>query len=192
MIDFDFSPSSEELISQLYKLEQSLQKKAVKAGLRRAALPLKQQMKQNSPSRTGRLEKAVTHNLLSGKRRDKAYMLSGKGLKESTQLRDDEHALIVGPNRKIKGINPSYYGHILEFGAKSHTIQVRKKNKGKTLRMAKTSGNASNFFFSKGKVSHPGLSGIGWMSRAHEQASTQIQNAFYQGLSRHLDKQKVH
>jgi HK97 gp10 family phage protein len=190
MIDFDFDPSVKKLVSELEKLETDLQNKAQKAGLRRAALPIKQQMKQNAPSRTGRLKKSITHNVLSGKRKETAYMLAGKGQKESTKLNEGQHALIVGPNRKVKGINPSYYGHILEFGAKNHQIQIRKKNKGKTLRMYATSGGVSNFFYSKGKVNHPGVNGLGWMSKSHDQAASKVQTHFYQGLSRYLDKQK--
>lgn len=190
MIDFDFDPSVKKLVSELEKLEADLQNKAQKAGLRRAALPIKKQMRQNAPSRSGRLKKSITHNVLSGERRETAYMLAGKGQKETTKLDANQNALVVGPNRKVKGINPSYYGHMLEFGTKAHTIQLRKKNSRKAMRMSSTAGGFTNFFFSKGKVNHTGVKATGWMAKSNDQAASKIQTNFYQGLSRYLDKQK--
>ncbi len=75
-----------------------------------------------------------------------------------------------------------------EFGVKAHEIKVRKKNKGKSLRLSKSSGSQTNFYFAKGSVSHPGITAKGWMGRAHELSSSKIESSFYTGLSKYLDK----
>lgn len=188
MIDFDFNPSIKALNKQLEKLEAALQDKGQKAGMRAAAAPLKKAMKVHAPSRTGRVKKSITHQLISGRKRKNLEVMVGKGQVDKVTLTDAQYALMVGPNRKVAGINPSYYAHITEFGAKAHTITVRKKNQGKTLRMSRTSSTQSNFFFAKGAVSHPGLSGMGWMAKSHDSAASQINSGFYSGLKKYLDK----
>jgi HK97 gp10 family phage protein len=188
MIDFDFNPSIAALNKELDKLEDGLKTKAVRAGLSKSAAPLKKKMKADAPDRTGRLSKSIGHQTLSGKRKQNALLLVGKGQKDSTKLAEDQYAIIVGPNRKVRGVNPSYYAHILEFGARSHSISIRKKNLGKAMRMSKTTSNSSSFFFAKGSVSHPGIKAQGWMARAHDAATNDINTGFYTGLSRYLDR----
>ncbi|AIY65196.1 HK97 gp10 family phage protein [Pseudoalteromonas piratica] len=188
MIDFEFNPSIAALNKELDKLENGLKTKAIRAGLRTASAPVKKQMKADAPDRTGRLSKSIGHQTLSGKRKQNALLLVGKGQKDTTKLEEEQYAIIVGPNRKVAGINPSYYAHILEFGARSHSISVRKKNHGKTMRISKAGSSSTSFYFAKGSVSHPGIKATGWMAKAHDAAANDINAGFYKGLSRYLDR----
>ena len=76
MISPNFSPDVAALNDQLLRLEQKLKDKAVKAGLSYAARPVKKAMRANAPVRSGRLKRGVTHNRLSGNKKEQAILLT--------------------------------------------------------------------------------------------------------------------
>ena len=182
----DFEGDVNKIQKDLAKLDAALRVKAVRRGLVKAAAPIKRQMKENAPDRRGILKKAIGHKTLSGKNRDVAHTFTSAGGRSSHQLDDDQQAVLIGPNRKVRGINPSFYSTIVEFGAKPHRIKPRKKS-GKTLRLSFSSGLMSKFGFAK-SVLHPGVKANPFMANSLAANESKLSGLFYQGISSYLDK----
>ncbi|MDH5612216.1 MAG: HK97 gp10 family phage protein [Gammaproteobacteria bacterium] len=175
MISTNFTPSIPDLIKEIGALEEGLQRKAVTSGLTASAKPLKDRLKQNAPSDSGALKGSIGQVVLS---------LTAKA---RLGFAADVRAILVGPVRKanstLGGVTKKraqgYKAHWLEEGTKAHTIKPRKKGGRKALSF----GGG----FVK-EVNHPGISATHFMGNAYQQTQASVNDNFYQGLSRYLDK----
>lgn len=170
--------SYRETLNELQALSSDLQEKAIKSSLRAAGKPLVEAMKGNAPDdkRTAgsRLERAINiTQAKTGKR-----VLTGGGYR-TVSLDDGEYAVVVGPNKKTGDKMVKSLAWMLEAGTKPHKIAPRNR-----LKNFLQIGNR----FIRGSVQHPGVRPRRWMSKAYDDASGQVETAFYNGLEKWLDK----
>lgn len=96
----------EAILKDLKSLEESLQRKAVNAGLTRATKPIRDLMAETAPEKTGALSRSIGQTLVS---KSATHRL---GMGEQT-------VKIVGPKRdKMTGIWQGKKGRLQEFGTK--------------------------------------------------------------------------
>lgn len=94
MSGFDIQLDAEgvaDIQRQLSNLEEKMQQGAVRAGLVKAAGPVKKRAKSMAPTKTGALKRAIGHKSLS------------KSAKSRLDITQDKIALLVGPNRNGQG-----------------------------------------------------------------------------------------
>ena len=166
LIDIEFTPPIAELEKALGKLEKTLRDKALHSATVAAAKPYKDAMKREAPLDTGILRLAIGHKKLS------------RTAKGRLGIASDDSAVLVGPNRKVRGRARARVAALLEEGAKPHIIRPRKR--GGVLSWV--AGLAVK------SVRHPGFRPNPFMRRAHESAGGDVQRLFYQGLAKQLDK----
>lgn len=181
-----FSPPIDNLKRDLDRLSDVLKDKAVKSGLRSAAVPVKRAMRGTVPKKTGLLASSISHKLIRGS--------------PITPSRDD-FELLVGPTKRVSvSITRSFRGeaidirkrwsmgwlaNILEAGADPHKITARKVGNRSGTRGYLKIGQT----FVR-EVQHPGIRPRWWMRRSLETSSSSIDDAFYVGMARELDKVK--
>lgn len=180
MIEQSYQPPIEAVLKELGNLEEALQKKVVKAGLTAAAKPLKSTMKRLAPrGRTGVLQAAIGQQQIS----------AGAGMRldlwdrdrTNDKLEAGTHAILVGPNRKVKGKSRASVAALLEFGTNPHVIRPKRADK-----LAFGGGRG----FAK-KVRHPGIRPRRFMERTLSAEAGQVEAGFFAGISRKLDQVKL-
>ena len=173
MINLKLAPEHKETVKRLEKIEDELKRKAVGSGLTAAAKPIKATMAALTPVDTGALKKSINQLRISGKASRRLSLFN-----ETIQLRPDQIAIIVGPNKRVDNRRRSSLAHILEFGARAHRIAP---TAGRGLLRLGNEGFART-------VNHPGIKGSRYMQRALEQNEGQIEELFFQGAAKRLDK----
>lgn len=176
----DIEQDGEDLLAELPELESNLKTKAVRAGLLRGMRPLKRALQVNAPRSRGDLAKAIGHRTLTPT--DRIVLMMGPSVRNALSLGADQQAVLVGPNKKVRGYNQAFKGTMTEFGVDRHLIRPRKKNLHQSLRLR---GGA----WVK-QVIHPGVKPQYWMAESLAQSQSEIDQGFYDGLARFLDKQR--
>jgi len=173
MISQSASPSVEHLQKELAALSVELQTKALSAGLVAAIKPIKADMAANAPKDKGNLAKSVGHKRLSKTAKARLGSVDGQSID------DDTLVLLVGPNRKVSGRSQAWKASLLEDGTKAHRIDP-KNGKGLKLR----GGGYAN------SVNHPGVRATGFMRKSLERNQAGLNDRFYTGLSRYLNRKR--
>lgn len=148
----------DETQRKLKDLSADLQEKAVQAGLRFAAKPVRDKMRQLSPYRKGVLRKSISTRVANRRQKRRLGLALG------------ETAVIVGPTKEGRVAN------ILEGGAKPHLIYPKRT---KHLRFLRVFAN---------KIKHPGIEATQFMANALSLSGHLIESNFYYGMERYLDK----
>ena len=164
MIEIEFDPSIEAMRRELAEMEKVLRDKALHSATVAAAKPYKDAMKREAPKDSGILRAAIGHQKLS------------KTARIRMGIPEDSAAVLVGPNRKVRGRRRARIAQILEAGAKPHVIKPRRK------KLLAFDGGLFR------RVKHPGFSANPFMQRAHDSVGGDVQQRFYEGLARHLDR----
>lgn len=168
----------------LKALGEELRVKAVVAGLQKPGRVLRSAMQDMAPRASGILQQSIQSRQLSKSAGERLDVFTGaKGRAQVTIDPNAAAAVLVGPNKKVKGRTRAYVAVVLEGGAGSHTIRPRRKNAKQRLALAYN-------VVVKGGVTHPGVRPRPFMERALAVTGPQIEALFYQGLQAHLDKLK--
>ncbi len=174
MIRVGLLPEHQRTIDRLGELSGTLQKKVVGSGLTAAAKPVKEAMRLLSPvGKTGRLRDAIGQNRVSARASDRLDLFDTEDLEESGAL-----AVLIGPNRRVGGRRRASLANLLEHGTKPHRIKPRSARGILKLRGG---------LFAR-SVLHPGIKATRYMERALEQAGSQIEERFFEGMSKRLDR----
>ncbi len=177
----DIERAGRDIDKRLARLEKALQEKALKYGLSRAAVPVKGAMKRNAPRRTGDMARAVGSRVLGKKDQGKIELIMSNRHRDPISIQDGQWVVLIGPIRKnSRGYSQAFKGALTEFGVDPHVIRPRKGNKRHALRLL--GGRWVR------EVRHPGFKGRYWMAKSGNETTSEVQTAFYQGLSRYLDK----
>ncbi len=166
VIDIEFTPPIDELQKDLEKLEKTLRDKALHSATVAAAKPYKDAMKAEAPEDSGVLKQSIGHKKLS------------KTARQRLGVPADDSAVLVGPNRKVRGRARARVAALLEEGAKPHIIKLRRRRGF----LSWVAGLAVK------SVRHPGFRPNPFMRRAYERAGGDVQKRFYEGLAKQLDK----
>jgi HK97 gp10 family phage protein len=171
---------ADQSLDTLRGLSRDLQQKGVRSALHIAAKPLLLAMKSLAPddSRTPGNRLADSINKVQAKPGRKVMTGAGHRVVKSEA---DEVALIVGPNKKVRGKPAGYIAWFMEVGTAPHDI-VPKKDK--TLKLF----IGGNYVTSK-TIKHPGIRARKWMAGAMTQSQGQLMGEFYKGLDKWLAKQ---
>jgi hypothetical protein len=166
---------NQKTLGELQELSANLQEKGIRSALRVAAKPLQAAMQAAAPddSRTPGSRLARSINITQAK--TGATVRTGAG-DRAVVVGDGEVGVIVGPNKKVGGTGVGYIGWMLESGTKAHKIKSKRK-------FLKIGGR-----FAGRSVMHPGVKAMAWMSRSFDSASSLVEEGFYTGLEKWMDK----
>lgn len=181
MIEAEFAPSIPDIIQEIGALESDLQDKAVRSGLTASAKPLKDRLKQNAPNDSGSLKASIGQVTLS------------KSAKARLGYSAEQRVILVGPVRKVlstingvtKKRQQGYKAAWIEEGTAPHKIKPRKKGGLKALRF---SGGGGSLFAKT--IDHPGTRATHFMSFSYLQTQAAVNDNFYLGLSKYLDRKR--
>jgi HK97 gp10 family phage protein len=176
LINIDLlQPESRKLLADLQALSADLQVKTIRAALRAGAKPIAAAMKAAAPDDAGtagtRLASAI--NITQAKTGTK--VLTGAGGR-SVSLNEGEVGIVVGPNKKVGGVNWGWLAHLMEHGTRPHTID----NSESLLVIAGR--------FTAGPVQHPGTRARHWMNKAYLSSKGKFESAFYTTLQKRMAK----
>ena len=163
-------------INELNELSADLQQKAIRSSLHAAAVPLVQAMKSAAPDDPSTPWSSLSASINKVAAKTGKSVRTGAGVR-TVSLGENEVALIVGPNKKIKGRNMHGVASITEWGSKQHIIGPKAD---KNMRIGKT--------FVAGTVMHPGVRAKHWMSGALQDTESRFEALFYTGLEKWLNK----
>jgi len=168
---------------ELRNLSEELRMKAVRAGIVNVAKLDVSLMKGTAPVETGDLKAAVNRRQLSKSNMGKLGISTG-----------DTLAVVVGPNKKVRGRYFGRLANITEGGAKPHVIVPRQESRVQSfLRAQGQRGEKSTVlangkgFFAK-RVNHPGTRPDPFMKKADDQSAGQIEGLFYSGVRDYLNR----
>jgi hypothetical protein len=182
MINIAANLDTADIQRQLNALSAELKIKAVRAGIAKVATLDIKLMKGNAPEETGDLKAAVGRRQLSKSAMSRLGMNSA-----GTTL-----AVVVGPNRKIKGQYKGRLANITEGGAKPHVILPRNESrvhqflKAQGLRGDKSMILADGKGLFARKINHPGMRPMPFMKKTHDQSASQVERLFYTGVRDYL------
>lgn len=172
---------------ELQNLSAELRMKAVRAGIVNVAKLDVSLMKSTAPVETGDLKSAVNRRQLSKSNMSKLGISTA----------GDTLAVVVGPNKKVKGRYFGRLANITEGGAKPHVIVPRQEsNVQALLRSHGLRGNKSMIlangqgFFAK-RVNHPGTRPDPFMKESYDQSAGQVEGLFYSGVRDYLNRVRV-
>ena len=191
--DIKIEPDIKHILQRMDAFSDELQNKAMTSGLSAAASPIKKRMKGLAPTRSGggALRDSISHKQLS--KSEKAVM--GVPL--------DQRGILVGPIKKVvdplyqrkkegapKKIGQGYKAYWLEFtGAKRHVIPLRRgdksKRRHKIIKFTRGDGKFAT------QVMHPGFSRHKFIGPSLSSAGSQVEEGFYTGMSKRLDKLEI-
>lgn len=175
MIEVKPLPENEETLKELQALSADLQDKAIKSALKVSAKPLADAMVSNAPDDPAtagtRLARAI--NVTQAKKGTRVRTGVGGRV---VDVKEGELGVVVGPNKKTGGIKVDWLAWMLEVGTKGHKIS----SKNNILKLGPR--------FLRKPVWHPGIRPRAWMDKSFRSASSQIEQQFYVGLERYLDK----
>lgn len=142
-----------EVRRALERLPARLQRRAIRATLRKAARKWLQRAKRLAPVESGTLRKSLGIKVKSDRRRGLGYAVVGPRR---------------GQKRPVDGrmVDPARYAHLVEFGAAPHVIRPRD---GGGLSIGE---DVVPF------VHHPGTKGTRFLTRAYEQAKGEVLRKF--------------
>ena len=188
--DIKIEPDVKHIVRRMDSFADELQNKAMTSGLSAAASPIKKRMKMLAPQQSGggALKKSIGHKQLS--RSEKAVM----------GVPIDQRGILVGPIRKVadpqyarspgKKIGQGYKAYWLEFtGARRHKIPLKRGRTGsrkhKVIKFTRGDGKFAT------QVMHPGFGRHKFIGPALNSTGGQIENSFYSGMSKRLDKLEI-
>lgn len=154
---------SDRILKEVANLEQDLKVKAIRAGLTKVSAPITKTMKADVPVKSGALKQSIGRSRLSESAKGRLGIKAGK------------EAVIIGPNKKVRGRSQSRKAMLVDAGTKPHKI----KAKGEVLLLAGINA------FSK-LVNHPGIKATHFIGNALTKNRSGIQGRFYQGLAGYL------
>lgn len=172
---------------ELKALSAELAMKTVRAGIVRVAVADVRLMKGNAPVATGDLQAAVNRRQVS----KSAMNRMGLG------VIGENIAIVVGPNKKVKGQFFGRLANITEGGSKPHIILPKQESKVQALlrshglRGEKSMVLANSKGFFAKKVNHPGTRPDPFMKRSYDQSDSQVEGLFYSGVRDYLDRLQV-
>ncbi len=170
MNNLDIQVDTQAIQKQLDQLADGIRTKAVRAGLVKAASPIKKTMKALAPKLTGDLAKAVGHKTLS--RRDAGRIDLFAGSSNRVSVANPGVAIIVGPNRKnAQGYNQAYKATLMEHGTSNGWRNFKR------VRLRDRPGYHSDGF--RGKY---------FMARSLQQNESGMTDRFYQGVAAYLNR----
>lgn len=173
LIDIELEKRHAKAKSTLNELSAELQVKAIRTGLKYAGKPLVTALKTAIGRRSGFLAGLV--NQVVVKAGQPVYASGPDGFKAGqVKLSTGEVGVMVGPNKQASKY--AFIGMILESGAQAHTI-------GTQYGAIRIGGN-----YVGREVQHPGFKGKAIFAPALNEAGTLVENRFYEGLQRHLDR----
>ena len=152
-----------EILRDLDQLDRVLKTKAVRSGLTEVSKPIRRAMKSLAPRRTGLLRRSIGTRNLSATAQQRLDLWTRD--RRDDVLEAGTVAVLIGPNRRIGGVNRARIAALLEFGTKSFT------NKG-------TFPGTRN----------PGIRARRFMGRALDVNLTQVERLFFRGMARRLDE----
>lgn len=171
MNNLDIQLDTQAIQKQLDSLADGIRTKTVRAGLVKAASPIKKTMKSLAPRLTGDLAKAVGHKTLS--KRDAARIDLFAGGSNRISVVNPGVAIIVGPNRKnTQGYNQAYKATLMEHGVKPGFRRYKK---------ARLRSRYSGYMTE-------GFRGTYFMARALEQNESGMTDRFYEGVAAYLNR----
>lgn len=170
MNNLDIQLDTQAIQKQLDELADGIRTKAVRAGLVKAASPIKRSMKSLAPKLTGDLAKAVGHKTLS--KRDAARIDLFAGSANRVSVVNPGVAIIVGPNRKnAQGYNQAYKATLMEHGTSNGWRDFKR------VRLRDRPGYHSD-----------GFRGTYFMTRSLQQNESGMTDRFYQGVAAYLNR----
>jgi len=135
-----------EVMKKFSHLAKRGARNAVAKSVRAGADPQVKETRRNAPRETGLLKRRTTKKIKRyGQGR---YVLAVIGAKRGKD--------------PVTGRNPAWYGHLVEGGAKPHTIP----KSGKTRKRLKFDGGGAVIV--RARVNHPGMQGTRFMERAFQ------------------------
>lgn len=167
MIGFRMDPEIKHMLEAMRAIDKKYCAKAMLSATVYAIKPVKDEIKRRVPVITGVLRKSIGHRSLNLKE------------KRSIGLDQTDLGLFVGPTRKApdpKMIKPVTRMLWVEEGTKPHTIVAKNR---KALKMG--------YLFYK-SVEHPGATPYKVLQPALNATSGQVEQRFYDGLDRFLDR----
>ena len=188
--DIKIEPDIKHIVQRMDVFSDELQNKAMTSGLSAAASPIKKRMKQMAPEQSGggALKKSIGHKQLS--RSEKAVI----------GVPTDQRGILIGPIRKVadpkydrspgKKIGQGYKAYWLEFtGAKRHVIPLKRgdksKRRHKVIKFTRGDGKFAT------QVMHPGFGRHKFIGPSLSSAGSQVEQGFYTGMSKRLDKLEI-
>lgn len=146
-----------------------LRRKAIRSGLRAAAKPVADKMRDLAP---GRFKRAISVTQFSKRQSERL-----RGTLARVEIPRDGVAMIIGPNRKVDGVRVAQLAHLVEFKTRPHKIRPR--------------NNVTSFGrdeFASGEIDHPGSDADPFMSEALRRTNVSFQRYFFEGLQKHLNR----
>ncbi|OWV29456.1 HK97-gp10 family putative phage morphogenesis protein [Halomonas campaniensis] len=174
MSGFDFQLSADDLDRMerdLRDLEKNIKTRAVSAGLREVARPIRPAMKAGVTVRTGKLKRSIGTRALS------------KSFKQKHGLAPDDPALFIGAVTKQRGYAQDYKARLVEHGVDAGTREVRRNLKGH--QRWKADGKYTFYSYHA-----PGMKAQPFMKPAFDKNASGAAGRFYEGLAAYLDRQR--
>ena len=189
MIHARLQPAAEIIQRCVAQLGDRLQNKALTAGLRGSAKPLKDVMRSLTPTRTGALRRSVGHRTLS------------RSAGSRIGLKSDQRGVLVGPIKAVadtgysrspgKKIYQQYKAYWLEYGTRGPVVvDVGAINAASHRRtFARRKIMKFNGVF-RSRIERRGIRATQYIARANRATGSAQHAAFFQGMAAALDKQQ--
>lgn len=180
------SIDTQQIIADLNALSDDLKNQAVKLGIAKVAATGLLDLKQETPvGDTGDVQKSLTKRNLT----QRQY--------SNMALSDGTVAMLVGPNRKVRGKFQSRIFNVLDTGARPHIIKPGKSTlklefmyaQGMRRKADILYDSKTKKFFGK-EVHHPGTRSLNMLSAADSALSSQAESIFFTTVQQFLDRRR--
>jgi len=173
---------TDEIIKDLKKLSPDIQTKIARKATLKAAGVIRKEAKKRAPKDTGTLRKGIRSRFV----KPGSSLWRGLPVKQ----RRDFTAYVTGVFHSSGSIGKAWYGRLVEFGTKAHTIPrpgktSRVKNRNKKVLLV---GKGGEVFGSS--VKHPGTAPRPWLEPALKSSAKDATKASDQALKDWLKKWK--
>jgi hypothetical protein len=174
-----------QVLAELNALSNDLKEQALRAGVAEVAKSGLLQLKSTAPVDTGGVKESLNRKLVS------------KRWRNLLDINDGTVAMLVGPNRRVRGFFRSRIANVLEGGARAHIIRAGKSGALREFQYAQGIRTRATSLYSRKLhrdfgpvVNHPGISPRMFMARADAALAGSAENLFYQGLAGFLDRHR--
>ena len=171
------------IIADLNALSDDLKEKAVKAGVAKVAASGLTLLKQHVPVDSGNVQASLSRKQLAQRGRA-ALSISANTV-----------AVLVGPNRRVKGQFRSRIANILEGGANAHEIVPEKSTLKLDIMYAQGLKRKADILYDKNtkkyfgkKVNHPSIHATGFIAQSDSANASQAESLFFTGVQAFLDR----
>lgn len=176
--------NTDRIIADLNALSDDLKNQAVKLGIAKVAASGLVELQQRTPyGARGDVRSSLTKRQLAQRART------------ALAVNDGTYAMLVGPNRKVKGMFRSRIFNILDGGAKAHGIFPGKTSRVRELLYAQGMARPKRALFSPllagqfaMSAEHPGTQPIEILSLSDAALGSQAESIFFTTVQQFLDR----